>query len=245
VHCARRALEEAIGDAHVQAWRALYAACRDDRFNADAGSMARRALRNVALAFLCAAQPRSTSAETMLVNHLGQAHNLTDRLAAMREIASAERIDDALRRRLLGEFYERWQHRKLVVDQWFTVQATAMRAGALDRVEALERHPAFDRRNPNRARALYGAFCNQNLVNFHALDGRGYAFLADRVIAIDGQNPQLAARLLVPMTRFRRYDVARQALMRAALTRIEASGPRSRDVHELVVKSLAGDQPVG
>ena len=247
VHRARGALEAAVGDAHLRGWRALYAACRDDRFSADAGSMAQRALRNVALAFLCAAQPGRASAETeaMLVSHLGQAHNLTDRLAAMREIASAEWIEEALRRRLLGEFYERWQHRKLVVDQWFTVQATAMRAGALDRVEALERHPAFDRRNPNRARALYGAFCNQNLVNFHALDGRGYAFLADRVIAIDGQNPQLAARLLVPMTRFRRYDVARQALMRAALTRIEASGPRSRDVHELVVKSLAGDQPVG
>ena len=109
----------------------------------------------------------------------------------------------------------------------------------LAQVEALSRHADFDLRNPNRVRALIGAFAGQNLINFHAADGSGYRFLADLVIELNGFNPQIASRQLAPLTRWRKYDSARQALMKGELERIRASGQLSSDVFEVVSKSLA------
>lgn len=100
-------------------------------------------------------------------------------------------------------------------------------------------HPAFTLKNPNKVRALIGAFAGQNLINFHAADGSGYRFLADLVIQLNGFNPQIASRQLAPLTRWRKYDSARQALMKAELERILASGELSSDVFEVVSKSLA------
>ena len=127
----------------------------------------------------------------------------------------------------------------LVMDQWFSVQAGSPLPGGLERVQALMQHPAFTLKNPNKVRALIGAFANQNLVNFHRPDGAGYRFLADQVIVLNALNPQIASRLLVPLTRWRKYDEARQALMRGELERILASGELSSDVYEVVSKSLA------
>jgi len=100
-------------------------------------------------------------------------------------------------------------------------------------------HPLFTMRNPNKVRALIGAFANQNLINFHALDGSGYAFLADRIIELDRSNPQIASRLLTPLSRWRKFDPKRQDLMKAELARIMAQSPLSPDVYEVVSKSLA------
>ncbi len=101
------------------------------------------------------------------------------------------------------------------------------------------KHPAFTMKNPNKVRALIGAFAGQNLVNFHAADGSGYRFLAEQIITLNALNPQIAARQLSPLTRWRKYDGARQALMKAELERILASGQLSSDVYEVVSKSLA------
>jgi aminopeptidase N len=106
-------------------------------------------------------------------------------------------------------------------------------------VQELMRHPAFTLKNPNKVRALIGAFANQNHVNFHRADGAGYRFLAAQVIALNALNPQIAARQLTPLTRWRKFDSARQALMRGELERILASGALSSDVFEVVSKSLA------
>jgi aminopeptidase N len=106
-------------------------------------------------------------------------------------------------------------------------------------VQTLMQHPAFTLKNPNKVRALIGAFANQNLVNFHRADGAGYRFLADQVITLNALNPQIASRLLAPLTRWRKYDSARQALMKGELERILASGELSSDVYEVVSKSLA------
>src|SRR5690606_11963887 len=111
--------------------------------------------------------------------------------------------------------------------------------GGLERVKALMEHPAFNLKNPNKVRALIGAFAGQNLINFHQADGSGYRFLADIVIRLNVLNPQIAARQLAPLTRWRKYDSARQALMRGELERILASGELSSDVYEVVSKSLA------
>ena len=109
----------------------------------------------------------------------------------------------------------------------------------LERVQALMQHPAFTLKNPNKVRALIGAFANQNHVNFHRIDGAGYRFLADQVIALNALNPQIASRQLTPLTRWRKFDQTRQVLMRAELERILASGELSGDVYEVLSKSLA------
>ena len=125
------------------------------------------------------------------------------------------------------------------MDQWFSVQAGCTLPGGLQRVQQLMTHPAFTLKNPNKVRALIGAFAGQNLINFHAADGSGYRFLADLVIELNGFNPQIASRQLAPLTRWRKYDITRQGLMKAELERIRSSGELSSDVFEVVSKSLA------
>jgi aminopeptidase N len=239
VHAARAALATRLGRAHAEGWLELYTRYRPVPFEASGGAMARRALCNLALSFLCAAASGTPPERERLRAHLADADNLTDRLVALREILVADWLATVEREEHVEAFFRRWQSEKLVVDQWFSLQAAAPAGDALGRVERLERHAAFELRNPNRVRALYGTFCNQNLVAFHARDGSGYRFLAERVVALDRQNPQLAARVLLPMTRLKRYDAARQGLMRAALGFIWDSGERSPDIRELVAKSLA------
>ncbi len=110
-----------------------------------------------------------------------------------------------------------------MVDKWFTLQATSRLPQTLAEVQKLTRHPAFTLKNPNRVRALVGAFAQGNPARFHAADGAGYRFLADQVLALDPRNPQVAARLLIPLSRWRRYDAGRQALMKGELARIAAA----------------------
>ncbi len=167
------------------------------------------------------------------------ADNMTDRLSALRAVVWSDEPaarDEAPR--LLDDFLARFRDEALVVDQWFTTQALATSPGTLERVRELTGHEAFDARNPNKIRALVGAFCGQNPVCFHAADGSGYAFLADWVLELDRSNPQIAARLLTPLTRWKRHDPERGAAMRAALQRILDEGAQSPDVYEVVTKSL-------
>jgi len=108
-----------------------------------------------------------------------------------------------------------------------------------DRVRELTRHPAFERKNPNRVRALVGTFTQANQLRFHDARGAGYTFLADEVIALDPINPTTAARLVQPLGSWRRYDPARQALMRGEIERVLATPDLSKNTYEMVSKSLA------
>ena len=212
-------------------------------YAADDAGMAGRGARNLALGYL--ARGLGESVHDLLTRHLGDADNLTDRLAALREIVDIGA--HPARAGSLAGFYERWRHEALVVNQWLQVQAISPTndAGAIGE---LERHPAFDVRNPNKLRSLYGAFSLRNNRNFHAADGSGYRFLAERVIERDAENQQVAARLLTPLTRWRKFDAGRQALMKEALGRIRAVADEPRglsgDVFEVVSKSL-GDRESG
>jgi aminopeptidase N len=243
VHTARDALGCAIGTALFDHWLALYRNNLSDApYRPDAPAMARRSLASVALSFACAAGAAHADVlSEVLWAQYRDADNLTLRLAALKELVDADWFDADARDRALDDFYSRWRHVKLCIDQWFAVQAARPADGALDRVRELETHPDFDSRNPNRVRSLYGVFAQQNLAQFHARDGAGYHFLAERVVRIDHGNPQLAARLVAPLTRWRRYDRARGQQMRAALAGIAASEPVSKDVFELVTKSLQAD----
>ena len=128
-----------------------------------------------------------------------------------------------------------------MIDKWLSIQASSSLPGTLDAVIALLDHPAFSIRNPNRVRALIGAFCNGNQLRFHTADGSGYRFLADQVLVLDRLNRQIAARLLGPLGPWRRFGDPRRSLMKEQLERILAAGEAlSPDVYEIATKSLSG-----
>jgi aminopeptidase N len=166
------------------------------------------------------------------------ADNMTDRLAALACLANG---DMPQRETALAAFYHRYQDDPLVVDKWFTVQAASSRTDTLEQVQALLEHPAFSLRNPNRVRALVGAFAHGNPARFHDPAGGGYRFLADRVMELDPLNPQVAARMVAALSRWRRFDENRQQLMRAELERIQAQSGLSKDVGEIVEKSISAE----
>src|SRR5207247_6795345 len=143
----------------------------------------------------------------------------TDMLAALTVLADLDRPE---RPAALARFFATWSHDELVIDKWFALQARSSLPATPARVRALTRHPAFERKNPNRVRALIGAFAQGNQLRFHDASGAGYNLLADEVVTLDPTNPTLAARLVQPLGMWRRHDPARQALMRQQLERILA-----------------------
>jgi aminopeptidase N len=162
------------------------------------------------------------------------ADNMTDAMAALIALAN---LDCEERQLALEEFHARWKDEPLVVDKWLAVQAGSRLPGTLARVKELLAHPAFDLKVPNKVYALIRGF-SANHVRFHAADGAGYEFLADRVIELNALNPQVAARMARGFDRWRKFDAARQAKARAALERIREAAGLSRDVAEIVSKAL-------
>ena len=233
IHAAREKLRSAIGRAMLGE---LANAQRPSGLSGDDVSReakGARRLRTVALGLLAAGDP--VQGAELAKAQFDSADNMTDRQGALTVLASleAEQRDQALR-----AFYERFEDDPLVIDKWFAVQASAQRADALAQVEALAKHPQFNPSNPNRLRSLAGAF-GMNQWVFHDSSGRGYRFLADLILAADRLNPQVAARLLPPLGRWRRFEEQRAALMRAELERIAAAEGLSKDVYEQASKSLA------
>ena len=213
-------------------WREVWAANRDNGYALNPQAKGRRRLKNVALGYLLAdlaETPVAAAAE-----QYADADNMTDRMAAMQLLANT---DAAARETALADFYARYRDNDLVLDKWFTAQALATRPDVLARVEALATHADFSLANPNRVRSLVGAFA-ANQRGFHDASGRGYAFLADMLIALDRINPQTAAKLTPPLARWRRMDEGRAALMKAALERIVATPNLSKDVFEQASRSL-------
>jgi aminopeptidase N len=165
------------------------------------------------------------------------ADNMTDGWGAM---AALNDIDCRERQTVLAEFRQRWYDNPLLLDKWLTLEATSALPDRLQAVAALWDDPALDRRNPNRVRALLHAFAQQNWPHFHERSGAAYTFIADQVLVLDHQNPQLAARLAQSFDRWRKFDPLRQGLMRTQLGRIAAAQELSGDVREVVAKALAG-----
>jgi len=167
------------------------------------------------------------------------ATNMTDELAAFRAIVHASgKAFREFQAESIARFYEKWKHESLVINHWFSVQATQPHRAALSEVVKLLEHEAFDFKNPNKVRCLIGAFCNTNIHNFHAIDGKGYRFLTDQLIKLSRSNPQIASRLITPLTKWKKYDEKRSALMKASLEEIKALDKLSKDVFEVVSKSL-------
>ena len=219
----------------------LGAVYRDNESNEayvyDAGPVARRSLKNTVLNYLMLLD--STEWFTVAQRQYEGANNMTDAMAGLRALVNnPSRATTALTENLLADFYRKWKHETLVVEQWLALQSAAPVPGNLPKVKALIEHEAFDLRNPNKIRCVIGAFCNSNAVGFHAANGEGYRFLADHIILLNRSNPQIASRQLTPLTRWRKYDQQRQELMKAELRRIMAEDNVSKDVYEVLSKSL-------
>jgi aminopeptidase N len=235
VVAARRFVIRALAERHRGALEALYAKTRSKAAYSPAPAQAGpRKLRNVALRYLGALD--DAPARALAVAQHDGADNMTDAIAALAAIADSDSID---RDDLFGRFEAKWRHEPLVLDKWFAQEAGSDRDGTLARVQSLISHPGFNARNPNRVRALVGAFAMRNLPRFHAASGEGYAFVADQVLAIDAINPQLAARVAGTFELWKRFAEPRRGLMQASLQRLAAAPGLSPDVSEIVTRSLA------
>lgn len=234
LHAAREHFRRELGERLWEAWREAYATHLAEGYEFDAEAVGRRRLKNLALAYMMAAE--QAEAHDLCLQQYRDANNMSDRLAALSLLADRE---GTKREQALAEFYETWQDDAQVVEKWFAIQARADLPDALERVRGLMAHPAFSLTNPNKVRAVVGAFAQGNPVHFHAADGAGYAFLSEQVLALDKLNPQMAARLVQIFSRWRRFDTARRDRMRAELERIAGAPGISKDVYEIASKSLA------
>jgi aminopeptidase N len=234
IHNARKGLRKAIGTALYERLLETYRRYEvKGAFSPAPAPAGKRALRNAALAYLtCRGRPEDVARAAA---HFATARNATDEvsaLAILSELRSPERT------KAFARFYERWKGDHLVIDNWFAHQATAPLPSALATVVKLTKHPLFSIKNPNKVRALIGAFATGNPVNFNRPDGRGYAFLAERVLEIDAFNPQVAARLLSAFRSWKALEPERRRNARKILQGIAQARPLSTDVVEIVGKML-------
>lgn len=199
----------------------------------DHSNMARRALKNIALAYLASLEDQEFT--NLALQEYKTATNMTEQFAAL---ASVVQNPGKTRDDVLADFYDKWQNDYLVVNKWFALQAVSDIPGNVGNVRKLLNHPAFDLRNPNKVYSLIGGFCGSP-VNFHAKDGSGYEFLGDIVLQLDKINPQVASRMVSAFSRWRRYDEIRQKLAKAQLEKIMSTNGLSENVFEIASKSLA------
>ena len=232
---ARVALRRHLATRFEHEWRRLYMSSGiAGPYTPDPVSAGRRSLRNLALGFLL--ELETTEVHTLALQQLQGADNMTDAMAALSALANS---DCAERVEALRWFYDKWQDEPLVVDKWLAVQASSRLPNTLAEVQRLLTHAAFDMRNPNKVRAVIGAFCQGNHVRFNAADGSGYAFAAEQVIALDPHNAQVAARMARSFDRWRKFDAEHQAHARTALLRIRDTEGLSKDTFEVVSRALA------
>jgi aminopeptidase N len=193
----------------------------------------RRALRNVALGYLTSHGKPEDIARA--VHHFEQSRNLTDETAGL---AVLSELSAPARAKAFERFYERWKGDHLVIDSWFAYQAASPLPSSLATVKKLARHPLFSIENPNKVRALIGTFAMANPVNFNRPDGKGYDFVAQRVLELDAFNPQIAARTLSAFRSWKALEPKRQQVAKKALQRVAKARPLSHDVIEIVSKML-------
>ncbi len=234
VLAARTALRRHLATALEARFAETYMAFTvDGPYSPEPGAAGRRALRNQALGYLM--ELDTPEIRSRCHDQLTTADNLTDSMAALGALANCE-CDE--RFSALKWFYNKARDEALVLDKWFAVQATSRLPNTIDDVTRLLEHDDFDIKNPNRVRAVIGAFCHSNQAGFHRADGRGYEFGANQVIALDRLNPQIAARLARSFDRWRKFDTGRRIQAEAALARIRDTKDLSKDTFEVVNRAL-------
>lgn len=233
IHRARNLARVQIAQALEADFWHIYAQMQQP-WAADGAARAARSLKNTCLEWLLiAGSPKAIAAAQ---TQFEQADNMTDRLASLQGLVHCAAPEASAA--ALEFFAQLGAQDPLIMDRWFSVQASNPQAGTLHKVKELLQHPAFNLANPNKVRALIGNFTN-NRVNFHALDGQGYAWVAQQLLELNSINPQIAARLVIPLTRFARLDTQRQQLMQAELKKLAATPNLSADLYEQLSRALA------
>jgi len=237
IFAARTHLRALIGRRFGETLTARYAALGDEGpYRPDAAGAGRRTLRNACLLLLAATAEKSAIARA--AGQYRAADNMTDRMGALAALA----INDSPERaQALADFQARYEADPLVIDKWFSLQATIPEPATLDRVKGLMTHHAFSLRNPNRVRALIGAFAHANPTQFNRADGAGYDFVADTIIALNEQNPQVAARLAISFESWRALEPGRRGKAESALRRVAKTPALSRDVSDIVQRTLGSE----
>lgn len=235
IHAVREFVLDALAKALAPVAQKIYQHCHETtgKYEFNMKEVGRRQLKNRMLGLLA----RLPKGDELAMNQFDLSYqtNMTDAQAALFALSNCS---SSLRAQALQKFYESWQKDALVVDKWFSVQALSTLPDTLAEVKALVKHPAFDIKNPNKVYSLIGAFCMRNPAEFHAKHGGGYLFLREMVQQLDKLNPQVAARMVKPLTSWKRYDKERQGLMRDQLALILQDKTISKDMYELVSKSL-------
>ncbi|MDQ8039297.1 MAG: aminopeptidase N [Rickettsiella sp.] len=234
IHRERGWLREQIADRLHKQLLTLYKTNQNSRpYSFDTQSQAQRRLKNTCLNYLMLSN--DARIHNLCLIQYQKADNMTDSMSALSELVNNNLAESE---RLLNDFYEKWKNNTLVVCKWFALQARAPLPNSLERVKNLLKHSAFDWKNPNKIRSLIGVFSTENQVQFHQITGEGYHFLREKIQYLDKLNPQIAARLVKPLTRWQRFDRIRLELMRSQLEIIVKTPGLSPDVYEVVSKSL-------
>ena len=226
-----KALQLALAENLSPLWQQAYEQHLTPDYRIDHQDIAKRALKNVALGYLALAGDQQLAQQ-----QYQQANNMTDTLGAMKAAVRAELSEAGA---MLADFEQKWQHDGLVLDNWFRLQATAPGDDVLARMTQLMAHPTFSLNNPNRVRAVIGAFINGNPLAFHRLDGSGYDLLVSVLMVLNNSNPQVASRLITPLIQFTRLDDDRQALIKVRLNQLMAMPDLCGDLYEKIAKALA------
>ncbi len=235
IFAAREALRAAMGVGLAGRLRAICAqGAPEGAFSPDAAAAGRRALQSVALQLLSAGFPDEGAA--VAVQKFATSRSMAEQMAALGALTARGRPEGVA---ALAQFYDQHKANALVIDKWFSLQAMAVQPQTLAHVRALTNHPAFAWTNPNRVRALIGAFVNGNQRGFHAADGAGYGFLAECVLRLDDANPQVAARLLSAMRSWKMMTQGHRTHASQALKAIAAKPNLSADVGDIVTRMLA------
>jgi aminopeptidase N len=192
-----------------------------------------RALKNVCLSLLLNVDD---SYRELAKQQFESSDNMTDTLGALTALNGETSID---RNQLMNAFETRWLETPLAMDKWLSLHATFASKDCIGQLEQLLKHDAFSMSNPNRVRSLIGVFAAANTFEFHRKDAKGYEFLTKAIIKLNKVNPQVAARIITPLIQFKKFDLARQALMRKSLQEILAIDDLSKDLYEKVTKALS------
>ncbi len=255
IHAARSFLEISLAKACEAELKEIISICsKADPNDLSHRAMADRSLKNCALSYVAALD--TDESQNMIVEHYSNAKNMTDEIAALSILCSsyfdysldtslsyeekcrrAEKRDADMEKALVS-FRKKWKKYPLVMDKWFSVQAGSPRPDTLNRIKELVEYPEFSWKNPNRVRSVLSIFGTSNPVVFHKIDGEGYKFFTEKVIALDKINSQIAARMVSAFNRWRKYDSNRQKMMKDCLEHIIEQPNLSRDVYEIVSRAL-------
>ena len=241
IHAVREGMRLQLATALESDWASVYQANKDTgAYTPDPLSSGRRALAGMALAYLClAAQASGDNVwPEKTLQRFKTAGNMTDRFNALAALVSS---GHAFAGQALQLFHAMFKDEALVIDKWFSLQASSPDSGGniLPAIKQLMKHSDFSLRNPNRARSVISTYCQSNPAGFHRPDAAGYVFWSERVIELDALNPQVAARLARALDRWSKLAEPYRSAARDAISRVAAKNDLSKDTHEVVTRALA------